>query len=98
MRVLQWIVGRARGTASAQESPFGYQPQHQDINWIGLDFGAQNFSGIMDIERAGGAQEAEALKKYFETFEDRLPPEMESQRQALAERMKVAPKIWHISG
>ncbi|MEE2760047.1 MAG: phosphoenolpyruvate carboxykinase (GTP) [Pseudomonadota bacterium] len=98
MRVLQWIVGRAQGTASAQESPFGYQPQHQDINWTGLDFGSQDFSGIMDIERAGGAREAEALKKYFETFEDRLPPEMETQRQALADRVQAAPEIWHVSG
>jgi phosphoenolpyruvate carboxykinase (GTP) len=97
MRVLQWIVERAGGQAEATESPFGYQPQHQDINWTGLDFGAGDFGGIMDIERAGGAEEAEALKEYFESFEDRLPPEMESQRQALAQRMQSAPDIWHVA-
>jgi len=97
MRVLQWIVERAGGQAEATQSPFGYQPQHQDINWTGLDFGAGDFGGIMDIERAGGAEEAEALKEYFERFEDRLPPEMEAQRQALEKRMQTAPEIWHVA-
>ena len=97
MRVLQWIVERAGGQAEATQSPFGYQPQHQDINWTGLDFGAGDFGGIMDIERAGGAEEAEALKEYFESFEDRLPPEMEDQRQALANRMQTAPDVWHVA-
>ena len=97
MRVLQWIVERTSGQAEATQSPFGYQPQHQDINWTGLDFGVGDFGGIMDIERAGGAEEAEALKEYFESFEDRLPPEMEAQRQALAQRMQTAPDIWHVA-
>jgi len=98
MRVLQWIVARTQGQAEATKSPFGYQPRHQDINWTGLDFGAGDFGGIMDIERAGGTEEAEAQKELFESFADRLPPEMESQRLALAERLQTAPEVWHVSG
>ncbi|MAF49487.1 MAG: phosphoenolpyruvate carboxykinase (GTP) [Rhodospirillales bacterium] len=98
MRVLQWIVERAREEAEAAESPFGYQPRHQDINWTGLEFGAGDFDGIMDIERAGGAEEAEAQKELFDRFDDRLPPEMEAQRQALAERLQSAPEVWRVSG
>jgi phosphoenolpyruvate carboxykinase (GTP) len=98
MRVLQWIVARTQGQAEATKSPFGYQPRHQDINWTGLDFGAGDFGGIMDIERAGGTEEAEAQKELFESFADRLPPEMESQRLALAERLQTAPDVWHVSG
>jgi len=37
------------------------------------------------------------LKEYFESFEDRLPPEMEDQRQALANRMQTAPDVWHVA-
>ena len=35
MRVMQWIVGRVNGKADAVESPFGFMPRHQDLNWTG---------------------------------------------------------------
>ena len=99
MRVLNWIVDRVNGKEEAAESPFGYMPTYQDINWNDLDdFAADTFSEIMDIDREAGKQEVEELKGYFETFEDRLPEEMEVQRQAFSERLDAAPEVWRISG
>ena len=99
MRVLNWIVDRVNGKEEAAESPFGYMPTYQDINWNGLDdFAADTFSEIMDIAREAGKQEVEELKGYFETFEDRLPEEMEVQRQAFSERLDATPEVWRISG
>ena len=99
MRVLNWIVDRVNGKEEAAESPFGYMPTYQDINWNGLDdFAADTFSEIMDIAREAGKQEVEELKGYFETFENRLPEEMEVQRQAFSERLDAAPEVWRISG
>ena len=99
MRVLNWIVDRVNGKEEAAESPFGYMPTYQDINWNGLDdFAVDTFSEIMDIDREAGKQEVEELKGYFETFEDRLPEEMEVQRQAFSERLDAAPEVWRISG
>ena len=99
MRVLNWIVDRVNGKEEAAESPFGYMPTYQDINWNGLDnFAADTFSKIMDIDREAGKQEVEELKGYFETFENRLPEEMEVQRQAFSERLDAAPEVWRISG
>jgi phosphoenolpyruvate carboxykinase (GTP) len=99
MRVLNWIVDRVNGKEEAAESPFGYMPTYQDINWNGLDdFAADTFSEIMDIDREAGKQEVEELKGYFEIFEDRLPEEMEVQRQAFSERLDAAPEVWRISG
>ncbi|MBT7956405.1 MAG: phosphoenolpyruvate carboxykinase (GTP), partial [Rhodospirillaceae bacterium] len=81
MRVLNWIVDRVNGKEDAAESPFGYMPSYQDINWQGLDdFAAETFNEIMDIDREAGKREVEELKGYFEIFEDRLPEEMEVQR------------------
>jgi len=99
MRVLNWIVDRVNGKEEAAESPFGYMPSYQDINWQGLDdFAAETFNEIMDIDREAGKREVEELKGYFEIFEDRLPEEMEVQRQAFAERLDAAPEVWRISG
>jgi phosphoenolpyruvate carboxykinase (GTP) len=98
MRVLAWIVNRVNGSADAVESPFGMMPRHQDLIWDGLDFAADEYSGIMNIDREKGLEEAEAQKELFDSFEDRLPPEMEAQRQELKERLDKAPEVWQISG
>ena len=94
MRVLQWIVDRVRGRATAVESPFGLMPRHQDLNWKGLDFGAGQFHSIMDIDRNEGLNEAANQKELFDWFGDRLPSEMERQRRSLAQRLESAPALW----
>jgi phosphoenolpyruvate carboxykinase (GTP) len=37
MRVLHWIVERAHGRAVGIESPLGWMPRYQDLNWKGLE-------------------------------------------------------------
>ena len=97
MRVLNWIVDRVNREVDAAESPFGHMPRHQDLNWRGLDFHVDDFSGIMDIDRARGLEEAEAQTELFESFEDRLPPEMEIQRQALKDRLTKSSDQWQVA-
>ena len=37
MRILQWIVDRSRGRAVGIESPLGWMPRYEDLNWKGLE-------------------------------------------------------------
>jgi phosphoenolpyruvate carboxykinase (GTP) len=95
-RVLKWIVERVRGEADAVESPFGLMPKREDINWQGLDFDAEIFYKLMEVDRAAGQNEAEDQKALFDSFGDRLPADMESQRQALIARLEDAPEVWQV--
>jgi len=94
MRVLEWVCDRVHGNVDAVEGPLGNMPRYQDLNWTGLDFSSDAFSGIMDLARADGSQEAESQKELFDSFAGRIPEEMEAQRQALLSDMEDAPEIW----
>ncbi len=96
MRVLQWIVGRVHGRAQAVESPFGLMPRYEDLNWKDLDFTREQFRGITDIARSGVLEEAAAIQEYFGKFGAHLPPELETERQKLAERAERAPEVWSL--
>jgi len=89
MRVLKWVVDRVRGRGQAVESPFGMMPRHQDIEWRGLDFPRAAFDKLMAVDAEAGLDEAEDIRSLFARFGDRLPPELEDERQGMAERMDV---------
>jgi phosphoenolpyruvate carboxykinase (GTP) len=94
MRVIEWVVGRVNGAADAVESPLGLMPRYQDLNWAGLDFDEASFNSIMTVDRAAGEHEADAQRELFDSFGDKLPPEMEAQRQAMLATFADAPEVW----
>ena len=96
MRVLKWIVERVGGKAQAVESPLGHMPSHGDITWDGLDYAQDIFDQLMEIDRAGAMADAEDQSELFSRFGDKLPGEMENQRQAQIKRLGDAPKVWKL--
>ena len=54
--ILQWIVDRSRGRAVGIESPLGWMPRYQDLNWKGLeDFSERRVPRLhVDRPRASG--------------------------------------------
>jgi len=97
MRVLKWVVDRVHDRGDAVKSPFGMMPRHQDLNWQGLDFKSDVYDGLMAIDREKGREEVESQKELFDSFEDKLPPEMEVQRKALLARLAEAPAVWRVN-
>jgi len=97
MRVLKWVVDRVKGEADAVESPFGLMPSEDDIEWKGLEFTHDQFKSITDINKDGALAEVEEIKAHFAKFGDRLPEEMEEERQKFADRVSKAPDVWSLT-
>jgi phosphoenolpyruvate carboxykinase (GTP) len=90
MRVLQWIVDRVRNRAPQPvESPFGLMPHYQDLNWQGLSFPKEKFSTIMTIDAEEARAEARDQEELFDRFGNRLPAELEEERQGLLRRLST---------
>ena len=83
MRVLKWVVDRAHGRALAKETPIGWMPHYDDINWRGLDFPKERFKELQTFDRAAWRDEVLGHEELFLDLHDRLPPEMIYERELL---------------
>jgi phosphoenolpyruvate carboxykinase (GTP) len=84
MRVLKWIVERARTQAAGLEMPLGRVPTYDDLDWRGMeDFTEQDFNNAMSIDIDTWKQEILSHEELFIKLYDRLPKEMVSVRELL---------------
>jgi phosphoenolpyruvate carboxykinase (GTP) len=88
MRVLKWIVGRARHSAGATETTLGWVPSFKDIDWVGSSFSAADFAALTRIDREEWAAEISAHGDWFATLGNRLPPSFPLKRDLLALRFE----------
>ena len=77
MRVLDWIVKRCDGSATAVETAIGYEPKAEDINIDGLDgVSLDTIVGLLDIEANHWLEDIANIKEFYAKFGDRLPKEL----------------------
>ena len=96
MRVLKWIVQKIKGKSNAVESPIGWMPHYNDIDWTGLDFSKQDFDKIMAVDREEWKQELLAHAELFERMYDRLPKEFIFMRELLLSSLWRSPEKWRL--
>jgi len=87
MRVLKWIVDRVRGRAQGKETPIGWTPHYEDMNWNGLDMPRAKFDELQRVDRAAWRQEVMSHEELFLAVHDHLPPEMIYERELLICRL-----------
>ncbi len=88
MRVLAWIVERARGEGGARETALGMEPAHSDLNWAGLEFPADRFEVLMRADAAPWVRELAAHDALFAKLGAKLPAPLAAQRDKLAARLR----------
>ncbi|HVW21346.1 MAG TPA: phosphoenolpyruvate carboxykinase (GTP) [Opitutaceae bacterium] len=87
LRVLKWIVDRARGRALGRETPIGWVPRYQDLDWTGLDFPPDRFEALQAFDRSAWRSEVMQHEELFLDLHDRLPKELIYERELLICRM-----------
>ena len=90
LRVLEWMLKRCDGEVDAVETAIGYVPKAEDINLEGLDdFSIETLKGILEVDNAKWAKEAEGIEEFYKKFGDKLPAELRAELEGLKARVQV---------
>jgi phosphoenolpyruvate carboxykinase (GTP) len=91
MRILKWIVDRVRGRAQGKESPIGWTPYFEDIQWSGLEIPEAElratFEQLQHVDPAAWKREVMHHEELFIDLHDHLPAEMIYERELLICRL-----------
>ncbi len=97
-RILKWIVERAHGRAISIESPIGWMPRYEDLDWRGMeDFTRQRFSELMSVDRDLWQQELLSHEELFMKLYDRLPKELLFIRELTLSSLWRSPQRWGLA-
>jgi phosphoenolpyruvate carboxykinase (GTP) len=91
MRVLKWVVDRARGRAQGNETAIGWTPYFDDIHWEGLDIPQDElrarFERLQQVDTTAWKREVMSHEELFIDLHDHLPAEMIYERELLICRL-----------
>ena len=83
----QWIIDRVRGKSLGKETPIGWVPRYEDIDWQGFKFSKETFDQLQNVDPAAWKQEVIGHEELFIKLHDHLPPEMVYERELLICRL-----------
>ena len=78
------------------ESPIGWMPHYDDIDWTGSNFTRQQFEMIMSIDREAWKRELLDHAELFERMYDKLPKEFIFMRELLLSSLWRSPEKWRL--
>jgi phosphoenolpyruvate carboxykinase (GTP) len=83
MRILKWIVERSAFGKRATETPIGWMPHYEDIDWTGLDFPREKWEYLSTIDRAEWRTQTLQHEELFLKLGEHLPKELIFEREML---------------
>ncbi len=97
MRVLKWIIERARGHATSVESVLGWVPRYEDMDWRGLEVSKTQFEQLLSIDREAWQQEIASHDELFVKLYDRLPKEFIFTRELMLSALWRSPELGELA-
>ena len=90
LRVLEWILDRARGGGEARETPIGFIPKPNAIDLTGLDLSREAMEELLSLDHEAWLSDLKLQEDFFSTFGARFPSEIKNQLQELRKRLSYA--------
>jgi phosphoenolpyruvate carboxykinase (GTP) len=87
MRVLKWMIDRLEGKVQGEDHAFGIGPTYNEITWEGLDFSAEQFASITDMNPVDWAQELALHTEHFQKLAYHLPQALVQTQEQLTRRI-----------
>ena len=94
MRVLKWIILRSHSEAVSVESPIGWIPSYENLDWRGTEFSREQFEDVMHLNIDDWQQEILLHEELFIKLYDRLPKELLSVRDLILSSLWRTPVGW----
>jgi len=98
MRVLKWIIERIQGRTGAVESPLGWMPRYEDMDWDGLDISREQFKALTSVDREVWQAEVLSHEELFLKMYDKLPKELLRMRELIISSLWRSPERWEQIG
>ena len=86
-RVLAWIVERTMGRGDAMETPIGLVPTLTALDRTGLDVTDEQMEQLLRVDVEEWRAELPLVAEHYARFGDRLPAELGTELDALAQRL-----------
>ncbi len=90
VRVLKWILERVEGRGEAQETPIGYVPARGALTLDGIKISPEAMDELLRVNPADWEPEIEDTRRFFSTFGEGLPHELQEEHKKLAQRFQRA--------
>jgi phosphoenolpyruvate carboxykinase (GTP) len=88
MRVLKWVIDRARGRVGGQETLIGWVPRPGDLDLTDLPVSEDDVLAATKIDQKEWVTELEAQGEWFESLGPTVPKALKLQRELLLSRIK----------
>ena len=87
LRVLEWVLERARGEGKAQETPIGYVPTLDALDMTGLDLAPGVMEELLSVNPEDWKDEVNDIEAFFDSLGPRMPWELRNELEALRHRL-----------
>lgn len=91
MRVLEWVLGRVNGSASAIDTPIGLMPKAKDLNLAGLGLSESSVEKLLSLNKADWIEEVASQEDFLSSIGSKMPKEIIAEHESLKERVLGKP-------
>jgi len=96
MRVLKWIVDRARLRVGGQETPFGWVPKAGDLDLSGIDIPPERVDQATAVDMDEWRTELQSQGEFLESIGSHMPKALKLQRELLVARIESMHGKWQV--